>query len=317
MDFDESIFKKFYPDKIKSKNTSLLGIPSEIKKIGDIEFLLSTTILKDNLQFPNYDMFKNEYINCLELIYGIREKKSEKFHKKGIDNLLKAKCLDCFKDEIEKLLTALNSNDIKNLSHIIKNRFSSSNKLFFLLLSLFKKQELLFIDIETKNLSSETGIITAGIGFFENENFIIKQFTILNDAAEYEILNEFLKYLENKKLFVTFNGKTFDIPFLENRFGYYAIDCNDFSDFINFDLLFFSRSAFKNLSPSFALKDVEKNILKKFRKNDIGSEEVEIYYSKYLKTGNLSYLNPIIYHNKEDIIGMFLILKKLCEIWTK
>lgn len=224
--------------------------------------------------------------------------------------------MECFKEEVNDLLSAL-SGDIKNLSQIIKTRFSTSNKLFFLLISLFKKEELLFIDIETKNLSNETGIITAGVGFFENASFIIKQLTILNDAAEYEILNEFLKYLNNKKSIITFNGKTFDIPFLENRLSYYSIDYNEFSNFINFDLLFFSRSAFKNLSSSFALKDVEKNILKKIRKNDISSEEVEVYYFKYLKTGNLMYLNPVIYHNREDIIGMYLILKKLCEIWTE
>lgn len=82
MVFDESVFTKFNPDKTKSKNTSLLGIPSEIKKIGDIEFLLSTTVLNDDLQFPSYDTFKNKYINCLELIFGIREKKIRKISQK-------------------------------------------------------------------------------------------------------------------------------------------------------------------------------------------------------------------------------------------
>ncbi len=316
MELNDKIFEKFLSRKKEIKNISKIDISSKVICKNSTEYLLSTSIHTDNLCLPDFDFFKKNYINTLELIYGIREKKSKKLCKQGIDSLLKAGEINCFKDEVEKILSALNS-DFENLKNTLKTRFSCSHKLFFLLLSYFKKQDLLFIDIETKNLFSESIIITIGLGYFENEKFIVRQFTILKDAAEYEILNEASKYFENKKAVITFNGKTFDIPFLENRLSYYSIEHQDIGCLFNFDLFHFSKNAFKNELNSFSLKDIEKYILKKQRKNDIPSDEVDFYYSSYLKTGDIRYLNTIIYHNLEDIKGMYLIFKKICEKWIK
>lgn len=316
MELDDGIFEKFKIKKPGIKDPSEIKIPGEIIYKNSTEYLLSTSSYPDTCILPDYAFFKENYIKTLELIYGIREKKSKKLNESGINDLFKVAELTCFKNDVEKILAALNGG-FENLKNTLKLRFSYSHKLFFLLLSFFKKQDLIFIDIETKNLSSESIIITIGLGYFENENFIIKQFTILNDAAEYEILNDIVKYFENKKAVISFNGKTFDIPFLENRFSYYSIEHSFFDCLFNFDLLHFSKNAFKGELNSFSLKDIEKYILKKQRKNDIPSDEIEIYYSNYLKTGNIKYLNAIIYHNQEDIKGMYLIFKKICERWTE
>ncbi len=316
MKLNDYILNRFKVKKQDKKDISQINIPSEIISKNSTEYLLSTSFYPDTIILPDFEFFKNNFINTLELIYGIREKKSINLNKKGIMNLLDAGKIDCFKEEVENILFSLDSN-FENLKSRLETRFSHSHKLFFMLLSYFKKEDLVFIDIETKELFFESVIITTGLGYFENEKFIIKQFTILNDAAEFEILYDIVKYLKNKKAFITFNGKTFDIPFIENRLSYYSIDHKNFEHFFNFDLLHFSKRAFKNESNSFSLKDIEKNILNKKRKNDISSEQVEIYYSNYLKTGNLKYLNPIIYHNNEDIKGMYFLLKKICEKWTK
>ena len=221
-----------------------------------------------------------------------------------------------FKDEAKRILSCL-ENGVEDIKLALSSRFSSSHKLFFLLLSYFAPEELLFVDIETKSLNFETSIIQIGAGYFTNGKFKVLQFTAMEDAAEYELLEEFKKLLPGKKAFVTFNGRGFDIPFIDGRMGYYgSYPETDIIEMHNFDLLHFSRCAFKGAYESFRLKEIEKNILKKQRTNDIEGAEAEIYYSRYLQTKNFKYLEPIIYHNYEDIVSLAVLLNRLIREWA-
>ncbi|MCX8093950.1 MAG: ribonuclease H-like domain-containing protein [Candidatus Goldbacteria bacterium] len=316
MDFDSDFLKKFHNPENKKNHTeqNKKNIDTDKNKMLINEFNID---LGEHLlhPLPDKDYFISCYKKCFELIYGVREKKAKKFNEQNI------KSLEDLSNDIKysgfvKNLFKILDDGFHEIKKIFGRRFSSSHKMAFLLLSFFKKEDLLFLDIETMTLFPETQIITIGCGFFQNNNFKTIHLTALNEEGEYEILNEFKKLLETKKAFVTFNGKSFDVPFIDMRMSYYNIE-NNLNIYHNFDLLFFTKKAFKGLQKSFTLKEIDKNILKKYRKNDISGDDVFYYYNKYKITKNMNFLKPIINHNKEDILSIALLLHKLISVWCK
>ncbi|MCE5300657.1 MAG: ribonuclease H-like domain-containing protein [Spirochaetia bacterium] len=293
-------------------------LPGEVVERNGTRFLVTTTSKTFNgFTLPEREFFDKSYSDSLELLYGIRDNKKKTIADRGIRNLHDAKNNEKFSDEARRILSAL-AKDIHAVKDILGARFSPSHRLFFLLCAFFKPEELLFIDIETKSLFFETSIIEIGCGYFEGKKFTVKQFTCLKDAAEYEVLEEFGKLLHGKKAFVTFNGRTFDIPFIDNRISYYGgiSSAADIPGMHNFDLLHFSRCCFRNEYDSYRLKSMEVNLLGKERDGDIEGSEVEIYYNNYIESGDPAFLEPIVYHNREDILAMVELFERIFDRWV-
>lgn len=315
MDFNPDILAKFKKTGDIKPAAGTAGLPGKIVNKNGSKILLSSAKSPVALTLPLRNDFICAYENCLELMYGIREKKAHKIAALGIKTLRDAAKSGHFEEEASALLKSLD-NGFEYVRDVLDERFSCSHRMFFLLLSYFKKEELLFVDIETRSLNVETAIIMIGAGYFEGDVYRVDQFTALNEAAEYEVLQEFKKLLPGKKAFVTFNGRAFDIPYIENRLAYYGdTSLSLVDDYHNFDLLHFSRCAFKGMYVSYRLKEMEARVLKKFRKDDIDGSEVDYYYSRYLQTHNANFINPIIYHNNIDIVSLAELLDRLTEVW--
>lgn len=73
-----------------------------------------------------------------------------------------------------------------------------------------------FFDIETTGLSSYDSIVTVITAYYRGELF-----TFVHE----ENLGDFLELVDQSKLLVTFNGNSFDIPFLESSFNIPEIGC--------------------------------------------------------------------------------------------
>lgn len=72
------------------------------------------------------------------------------------------------------------------------------------------RERAAFLDIETTGLSAEHGIITL-IGVLDSAGYTAYVYD--------ENLADFREALERYELIVTFNGATFDLPFIEHHFG--------------------------------------------------------------------------------------------------
>jgi uncharacterized protein len=317
MDFNPDILAKFRKtgDLKPASEIKQSSLPGRVITRNGARLLISEyTTGGISLDLPFRSRFASAYESCLELIYGVREKKAGKLDECGIKDLHDASKHERFGEEAGRILSALD-NGFEGVRTVLNERFSSSNRMFFLLLSYFNREDLLFVDIETRSLNFETALIEIGAGFFKGNDFIVVQFTALNEAGEFEVLEEFKTLLKNKKAFVTFNGRSFDIPYIDSRYAYYAGPLQGLGYMHNFDLLHFSRCAFKNMYESYRLKEIEARVLKKYRKNDIDGSEVDYYYSRWLQTHNANFINPIIYHNREDILSLAELTAKLIDVW--
>jgi hypothetical protein len=115
-------------------------------------------------------------------------------------------------------------------------------------------------------------------------------------------LDRFLRDMEFQSV-VTYNGKAFDIPLLETRYILHRIpfrlDCLPHLDF-----LFPARCLWKHKLASCRLAYLAREVVGTYREDDIPSSEVPWRYFEYLNTGNHELIEPVLYHNAEDILSL-------------
>ena len=80
-------------------------------------------------------------------------------------------------------------------------------------------RDCLFLDTETTGLGGASTIaFMIGVGFFETQAFIVRQYFVRDFDEESAVLFDLAILIERFPTLVTFNGKTFDVPLLQTRF---------------------------------------------------------------------------------------------------
>jgi len=165
----------------------------------------------------------------------------------------------------------------------------------------------LFLDLETTGLSGGVGVVPflVGLAYFQEDRFRVSQF-FLGDLAEEEPFIRELERFFNQMAFrsvVTFNGKAFDLPLLETRFILHRTAL-PLSGLPHLDFLFSARSLWSHKHESCRLNHLAQQILEADRQEDIPSAEIPQRYFEFLRTGEFSLVEPILYHNQEDLLSL-------------
>lgn len=164
-------------------------------------------------------------------------------------------------------------------------------------------------DIETTGLNSNyCKVILIGILFNQDNKTVIKQFFADTEDDEKELLLSFINTIKNYQNHITFNGLTFDIPFLNTRLKKHNIDFylskND-----DIDILKLIRPFKEKLSLSDCkLKTIEK-YLGIYREDAISGKESIDLYKDYSVNQDIDLKEKILLHNYEDIYYLGVIFK--------
>ena len=165
----------------------------------------------------------------------------------------------------------------------------------------------LFLDLETTGLSGGVGVIPflVGLGYFRDDKFRVSQFFLGDLAAEQRLIGELRQFLVQMdfRSVVTFNGKAFDLPLLETRFILQR-EVLPLSGLPHLDFLFSARSLWSHKHESCRLYHLARQILQADREEDIPSAEIPNRYFEFLRTGDFSLIEPILYHNQEDLLSL-------------
>lgn len=165
----------------------------------------------------------------------------------------------------------------------------------------------LFIDLETTGLSGGTGVIpfNIGLGYYRDGQFWVGQYFLGELAEEERMIQEFSQFLSemNFQSVVTYNGKAFDIPLLETRYILYRMPFHLVS-LPHLDFLFPARTLWQHKYESCRLSYLAHEVLQTGREDDIPSAEIPWRYFQYLQTGNFELIDPVLYHNAEDILSL-------------
>lgn len=170
----------------------------------------------------------------------------------------------------------------------------------------FNREDVLFLDTETTGLAGGTGTCAfmVGIGYFSRDELILEQHLMRDFDEEYSLLSAIKLRMQERPIPVTFNGKTFDIPLIKNRFILQRLNFPEIK--VHLDLLHPCRRIWNHFS-SCSLNNLERNLLKFYRQRDIDGSEVPHYYRAYLENKNWKLLKPIFRHNCLDIISLAVI----------
>ncbi len=271
---------------------------------------------------PNeIDIYKprKKLINNLKTVNYVGEFIEKKLNQRGITTLIDLKYNLHFSSSATQILNLMKE---KNFQTLTKNKYINDLDVIF----CFRLEDFLFLDIETLGIF-DSPVIIVGIGFYQHNEFKIHIFfarEYKEEIAIYEHLRT--KIFPNYKCFITYNGKTFDIPYLANRFLYFFDENPMISEqdqphekintkFHHIDLFHHCRRIFKGKFHNFSLANIEENLLNWIRKNSLPSELVGFCYRKYRENPKryIGLIKEIIEHNYYDIYSMPLILKTLLK----
>ena len=165
----------------------------------------------------------------------------------------------------------------------------------------------LFIDLETTGLSGGTGVVpfNIGMGFYRDDKFHIAQYFLGDLAEEERMIQELGAFFRDMgfRSVVTYNGKGFDLPLLETRFILYRKPLI-LSELPHLDFLYAARRLWSHKYESCRLYHLALEVVQTDRSEDIPSAEIPWRYFQYIQTGNFELIEPILYHNQEDILSL-------------
>lgn len=177
-------------------------------------------------------------------------------------------------------------------------------------------EEFVFLDTETSGLAGGTGtfVFLVGLGYWKNDQYHLTQLFLREPDEEPAFLTALEEHLTPFKVLVTYNGKSFDAPLLNNRFV-----LNGFQSPIkkkhHIDLLSLTRRIWRNRLDDRSLGNLEHEILSLTRSADeIPGWMVPQIYFEYLQTLNASPLQGVFYHNQIDILSLSALFVHLTQL---
>lgn len=282
----------------------------EIENDGGTCFVLEHL---HELPVPAFDIdrFRTDLLSDLTLVHGIGPATQKKLNTRGyhsIEHLLEHPGL---RPRAQKALAILSGEDPLGIMDLAGSRHSRSHTTVLGAAGLLSPEDLIFLDIETMGLFSRP-IILFGIGIIEQGQLVVRQYLLRDIAEEEAALIATAEHVSGeRKALVTFNGKSFDLPYIIDRLAYYGLRYP--GEIPHFDVLHFSRRRWKHQLSSLRLSNLEREILGIPRTDDIPGQMVPEFYETYLRSGNPGPLVPIVEHNRQDVISLALLFFYLLE----
>ncbi len=169
-------------------------------------------------------------------------------------------------------------------------------------------EDVLFVDLETTGLSN-TPVFLIGAMVWDESGLSVRQYFARSLEEERAILSLFAELLSPATWLVTFNGKSFDWPFVQNRAYRHGVDVPFHS--VHVDLLHVGRRAWGDGLPNCRLQTLERFICDRTRDGDIPSSEIPAAYRRFTRTGDASEMASVLEHNALDLITLADLITRL------
>ncbi len=162
-------------------------------------------------------------------------------------------------------------------------------------------EDVMFMDIETTGLGN-TPVFLVGVMVWSGDGFEVQQYLARNYAEEKAIVSLFVDACKSRKLLVTFNGKSFDFPFLRTRAAATGVLYN--LDPAHLDLLHVGRRIWKGQFENCKLQTLESQVCGRVRHGDIPGAQIPDAYHRYVRTENAWQIVEVLKHNMLDLVTL-------------
>jgi uncharacterized protein YprB with RNaseH-like and TPR domain len=231
----------------------------------------------------------------LQLVYGIGPVTEARLRADGYNTLYDLLVHPRWADRARSVIEALDRSDGLALARLGVRDIE--------LLSLCGPSDIVFLDIETTGLASTCPLFMVGMLLPESthELRLVQAFARDYDE-EAAVLEEARIRLAEARAVVTYNGKSFDMPFMSRRMAYHGR--SDELEVMVVDLMWPTRRRWYDALPNCKLATVQSIILECPREGDIPGRLIPEVYVEYVRTGDAGLVLPIIDHNEFDLVAM-------------
>lgn len=170
-------------------------------------------------------------------------------------------------------------------------------------------------DIETTGLSPDSAtIILSGLYMHYKDHGEVIQFFAETEQDETLIIEETLKLLNQSSHILTYNGRSFDIPFLLKRAVFHGLDIPDIPYNLDLYSLFDKFSKIRDSINNLSQKNAEIYAgITNLRTDKINGQISIKLYSEYIRQPSERSIDKILLHNRDDVLQLFRLLRLLPE----
>ncbi|HEV2357742.1 MAG TPA: ribonuclease H-like domain-containing protein, partial [bacterium] len=163
---------------------------------------------------------------------------------------------------------------------------------------------MVWLDTETTGLAAGTGTYAflIGLAYLDGEALVTEQFLLRRLRSEARLLAAVAERLAGRPHLVTFNGQRFDWPILESRFilsrQQPAVPA------VHTDLITPARRLWHRVLGTHRLSTLEAEVIGAPRDGDVPGWLIPGIYVEYLRSGDRASLDPVVAHNRADLLAM-------------
>lgn len=184
-----------------------------------------------------------------------------------------------------------------------------------LLNSIFK--DCVYLDIETTGLSSKFDtIIAITLLTMDDEAINLSQIFIESVDTENEALIKFMDLIKTKKYLITYNGNSFDIPFISYKLNKYNIN-NNIDSYYKIDLY----KDVRLLSSKIDLENMKLKTIESYfgiqRDDALSGKDIVTLYKSYQINNKQEHMELILLHNYEDVYYLPIIFDNILDLYDK
>lgn len=170
--------------------------------------------------------------------------------------------------------------------------------------------DALFFDLETLGFLGHPvfliGLLRRKAGRWEVLQLLARDYT-----EEEAILTAFVKEGCRAPRWVSFNGKSFDLPYLKGRASFYGIRLPVPSEHL--DLLHPARRVYRGILPNCRLQTLESRLFGRYRFRDLGGADIPSAYHAFVRGAGPELIERILRHNRDDLVTLARLFLHLHE----
>jgi uncharacterized protein YprB with RNaseH-like and TPR domain len=264
--------------------------------------------------FFNFDAEKTRelLISDVKLLYGIGDVTEEMLKRQGVSSIEDLGDHPLWATSAKEFLHLIESGDLLTLQEWLWRWLPKSHPKAFSLAGLCDVRDFLIFDIETLGLFGRP-IVLLGLAQLQGETMSVHQYLLRDLSDEPAALTAFCQHITARTALITFNGRSFDLPYLQERLGYYGLE--RVPDLVHFDMLHFARRQWRSHFQDCTLTTLERELFGHIRRDDVPSALVPDFYDAYLNRKNVGPLIPIVQHNQQDILTLATLFSDLSQRW--
>lgn len=267
------------------------------------EYVQISLPIRDRLvmPFPNVDRIRRN----LRLVYGIGAKIEEELRQEGYQTLDDLAGHPRWGRAAGELLRLVDGRRLDRLQ-----RYGAKDDE---ILGFFNRSHLVVLDLETTGFYQVQPLFLIGTITFDDEGPVLRQYLARNYDEEPAALRAFMDNCGRKTVMVSYNGRSFDYPYLTARFRYHRLEA-EFAPF-QLDLLPPTRRSYRSTLPDCRLRTVEEELLGVHRTETFTGAKIPELYHRFIAEGDPRLLTEVIEHNAQDILSMASLLQLLSAGW--